>query len=105
MSNEMNIQRVRRRAQLVLHLRVGKPLKGYQRHGTPQCVLTYQADRPSKGGVGGEGRKDRDGILNQVHDSTLPSEIIEIFCLMLDERCDGLDTVAVLKLRCKYVLG
>ena len=82
------------------------PVKSYQRHGTPHwCVLTYQADSPSKGGVGGERRKDRDRALDQIHDSILPSEITEILCLILEERCDGLDTMAILKLRCKWVLG
>ena len=76
------------------------------RRGTSyQCVLTYQADGPSKGGVGGEGRKDRDGTFDQFHDSYLPSEITEILCLVLEERYDGLDIVAVLELRCKWVLG
>ena len=102
----MNIQRVERQGQLVLHLRVGMPIKSCQCHGTPhRCVLTYQADRPSKGGVGGERIKDRDGALDQIHDSILPSEITEILCLILEERCDGLDTMAILKLRCKWVLG
>ena len=105
-SNERHIQRVGQRAQLVLHLRVGMPAKSCQRRRTPrQCVLTYQADRPSKGGVGGEGRKDRDGTFDQFHDSILPPEITEMLCLELEERCDGLETVAVLELGCEWVLG
>jgi len=105
-NNDWHIQRVGRRAQLVWHLRVGMPAKGCQRRGIPrQCVLTYQADSPSKCGVGGDGRKDRDGTFDQFHDSILPSEITEMLCLVLEERCDGLDTVAVLELGCKWVLG
>ena len=84
----------------------GNACKSRQRYETPhQCVLTYQADGPSKCGVGGEGRKDRDGTFDQFHDSILPPEITEMLCLELEERCDGLDTVAVLELGCKWVLG
>jgi len=71
----------------------------------PISALSYQADGVPKGGVGGEGRKDRDSIFDQFHDSHLPSEITEMFCLVLEEHCDGLDAVAALELGCKRVLG
>jgi hypothetical protein len=65
-----------------------------------QRILAYQTDGPAKDGVGGEGRKYRDGTLDRCHDSIVPPEIA---CLLLDKVCDRLDIGAILELHGKRV--